>query len=355
MADMEFANPPEIRNGLKEYIDKAVLGYSRPTDAFFQAVMGWQQRKFGYEVEKEWIKTSAGVVPALFALVEGMTNKEDGIILMTPVYYPFFYAVNWTGRNLATNSLINNGGIYSIDFDDLEQKASRPENTMLMFCSPHNPSGRVWTEDELVRVAEICARHDVLLVSDEIHQDLIMPGYKHITMGNIAPKVGAEYVVCTGPSKTFNLAGMEASTIFIPNKEHRDTYWNLMMNRATFTCNILGYKACEIAYTQCDEWLAQLIVQVDKNHKLLCDFFAKHFPNFIVSPLEATYLSWVDFRSLGIEHTELERLMQQEAEVFLNEGYVFGEEGIGFERFNIACPAEVLNEALERIKTVFKN
>ena len=354
MADMEYANPPEIRNGLKVYIDQTVLGYTRPTDAFYEAVIGWQQRKFGYDVEQEWIKTSAGVVPALFALVEGMTKKDDGIILTTPVYYPFFYAVHWTGRNLVTSSLHNDKGYYSIDFDDLEEKASRPENTLLLFCNPHNPSGRVWTEAELIRVAEICAKHKVLLVSDEIHQDLIMPGYKQITMGNIAPKIGAEYVVCTGPSKTFNLAGMETSTIFIPNKEIRDTYWNLMMNRATFTCNILGYKAVEIAYTECDEWLAQLIAQINKNQKLLCDFFAEHFPDFVVSPLESTYLSWVDFRSLGIEHKEMERMMRQEAEVFLNEGYVFGDEGIGFERFNIACPSVVLSEALERIKTVFK-
>ena len=350
MADMEFVNPPEIRDGLREYIDKTVLGYSRPTESFFQAVMNWQRRKFGYEVQREWIKISSGVVPVLFALVEGLTNKDNGIILMTPAYYPFFYAVQWSGRNLVTSSLINTKGAYTIDFDDLEHKASRPENTMLLFCSPHNPSGRAWTESELTRVAEICARHRVIIVSDEVHQDLVMPGHRHITIGNVAPKVGAEYIICTGPSKTFNLAGMETSTIFIPNKKHRDIYWKVAMNRGAFTCNILGLKACEIAYTSCDEWLEQMLVQVDKNQRLLLEFFSKHFPDLIVSPLEATYLSWVDFRSLGIEPMELERLLQQEAEVFLSQGYIFGDEGIGFARFNIACPSDVLAEALERVR-----
>lgn len=354
VADMEFMTAPEIRKGLQNYIDSTILGYTSPTDSYYDAVISWEKRHFDYEIKREWIMESSGVVPALFALVEGFTKPSDGVLVMTPVYYPFYLAVERSGRKLIESPLVHENNYYTIDFEDLEKKAQDPQTTMLIFCSPHNPVGRVWKEEELQKVAEICARNHVLIISDEIHQDIIMPGHKQITMGNIARSVGADCIICIAPSKTFNLAGMQISNIILPNKKHHDQFFKVMGKRATVTCNVLGYIACEIAYTQCDEWHHQLIQKIDENRKVLKTFFENNLPTIPVTPLEGTYLMWADFRTLGYDYKKLEEKMQQEAEVFLDEGYMFGKYGEGFERFNIACPTDVLTGALNRIKQTFK-
>jgi cystathionine beta-lyase len=349
VADMEFKNPPEITEGLKEYIDSTILGYTQPTDSYLNAVCNWMKRRHGWVVKRDWIIGSPGVVNALFLAVKAFTNQGDGIIIQTPVYYPFNAAIERNQRTLVKNPLIYTGSNYIIDYDDLERKAHDPKNKVLMFCSPHNPVGRVWTPEELTRVGEICLRNNVLIISDEIHFDLIMPGHKHTVFANVSEDLANNTIVCTSPSKTFNLAGMQTSNIIIPNEKIRNAYLREMASNGSYSLNILGYKACEIAYTECEEWLDQLLELIFNNHLELKQFIEKNIPVIKVIELEGTYLQWMDFRALGLNKQELENLMHFEAELFFDEGYIFGEEGAGFERMNLACPIGIMMDGLKRL------
>ena len=354
VADMELKNPPEIIKGLQEYLEDSILGYSTATEGYLDAVTNWTKRRHGWETKPEWLINTPGVVNAFFQAVKAFTNKGDGVIVMTPVYYPFYMAVEKNERNIVRNPLIlNEEGKYEIDFDDLREKAKISTNKLLILSNPHNPVGRVWTEDELRKVGEICLENNVLVVSDEIHCDLIMPGYKHTTFANICEEFADNTITCISPSKTFNIAGMQSSNIFIKNEKLREKYLEELLKTAQFNgLNILGFKATEIAYTQCDEWLNQLIELIDTNRKVLTEFIETNIPQIKVINMEGTYLQWIDCRGLGIDYKELERINIFEAELFTDEGYIFGEEGIGFERLNLACPTSVIMDALERFKNV---
>jgi len=349
VADMELLNPPEIIAGLKEFLDHAVLGYTLPTDAYKKAVTGFMKRRHNWEIEEDWIVQSPGVIPTFFVAVNAFTDPGDGVIIMPPVYYPFSMAASVNGRTLVNNPLIEQNGTYRIDFDDLEAKAKDPKNKLLIFCSPHNPVGRVWTKEELSSLADICNRNKVLVISDEIHFDLLLPGAVQTIYSTLSEETAQNCIVCTAPSKTFNLAGMQVSNIIIPNKELREKFENQLMKNGLVMIGILGQKACEIAYTQCDAWLDELIRLITVNHRVIVDFMAKNLPMIKVFPLEGTYLQWLDFRPLGLDYRALEEFMIKDAEWFLDEGAVFGVEGRGFERINIACPTAVLEEALERL------
>jgi cystathionine beta-lyase len=355
VADMELKNPPEIVAGLKEFIDATILGYARPTENYLKAVCSWMETRHNWLIKPEWIVGSPGVVNAFFLAVKAFSNPGDGIIIQPPVYYPFYAAAEKNQRKLVKNPLILTGSTYLIDFDDLELKAQDPKNKILLFCSPHNPVGRVWTPQELAQVGEICIRNNVLIISDEIHFDLIMPGYKHTVFANISEEISNNMIVCTAPSKTFNLAGMQTSNIIIPNDKIRQRYLQEMGANGMFTLNILGYKACEIAYTKCEEWLKQLLKLIHHNHLELKKFIEERIPVIKVFDLEGTYLQWLDFRGLGLDHNELEKRLHLEAELFFDEGYLFGEEGCGFERMNLACPTRVLMEGLNRLEATFKS
>lgn len=349
VADMELKNPPEIVEGLKNYIDSAVLGYTQPTYSYLNAVCGWMKRRHDWVVQRDWIVGSPGVVSAFFLAVKALTDPRDGIIIQTPVYYPFYAAVERNQRTLVKNPLIFTGSTYIINYDDLERKARDPRNKMLLFCSPHNPVGRVWTREELAEVGEICLRNNVLIVSDEIHFDLIMPGHKHTVFANISDELSNNTIVCTAPSKTFNLAGMQTSNIIIPNDKIRKAYLEVMASNGLYTLNILGYKACEIAYTECEAWLEQLLKLIYHNHLELKKFIEQEVPVIKVIEFQGTYLQWMDFRGIGLNEHELEKTMHFEAEVFFDEGYLFGEEGAGFERMNLACPTRVIMDGLKRL------
>lgn len=355
VADMELKNAPEITEGLKNYIDTHILGYTMPTEGYLNAVCGWMKKRQNWEIKPEWIVGSAGVVGAFYSAIRALTSPGDGVIIMTPVYYPFFSAIELNERKIVKNPLINTGDTYVIDYEDLETKAKDSKNKILLFCSPHNPVGRVWKKEELEKVADICLKNDVLIISDEIHFDLIMPGYEHTVFANISEEAADNMIVCTAPSKTFNLAGMQTSNIIIPNKKIRDTYLKEVTSNGFFTLNILGYKACEIAYTECEDWLNQLIDLIYQNHLELKKYFEQNLPQIKVYDLEGTYLQWMDFSALGMDKDELEEFMHMEAEVFFDEGYVFGEEGNGFERMNIACPTKVMMTGLERLVNAIKN
>lgn len=351
VADMEFKNAPEIIEGLKEYLDTHIMGYTGATESYYESVLDWMQQRHGFRPKKEWIVETAGVVPAIYRMVQSFTEPEDGVMIMTPVYYPFSEAVVRSGRRLVETELKNNSGYYEIDFMDFEGKASRDDVKMLILCSPHNPIGRIWTREELTRIAQICIRHHVFIISDEIHADLILPGYEHVSMGTLGDNYLDNCAICTAPSKTFNLAGFQTSNILIPNGVCRN---KLTKARGYFSLNILGYQACELAYRRAGEWLEELLLVLDKNKKMVDNFFEEKFPMFPVSPLQGTYLIWIDFRAMGLKPKELEKFMQEKASLYFDEGYLFGKAGEGFERMNIACPTAVLEAALKRLEKALK-
>lgn len=347
-ADMEFLTAPEIREGLKTYIDTVIQGYTDPTQAYFDAVLDWQRRRHGYEGKQEWIVTTSGVVPAIFFLVNLLTEPGDGIIIQQPVYYPFSLAAKLTGRRLVNNALIRKEETYEIDFDDLEAKARDPRNKILIFCNPHNPVGKVWSREDLERLVEICAANHVFIIDDEIHNDLVMPGHRHTALPTVSAEASRICAYCTAPSKTFNLAGMQLSNIFIEDPEVRGRLSLSKLMGMSLSQVAISYEACRLAYEKGEPWLEELLQVVDGNAKYVASFLAEHIPQARCYPLEGTYLLWVDFGGLGLHHKELERLMLS-AKLFLDEGAMFGKEGRGFERFNLALPRSAVESAMARL------
>lgn len=348
VADMEFKTPPEIVEALKKYLEEQILGYTRATPEYLEAVRNWMKKRHDWEIRDEWVVSTPGVVNALYAAVRAYTEVGEGVIIMPPVYHPFFSAIETSKRTLVTNPLINNAGSYEIDYEDLEIKASDPRNKLLLFCSPHNPVGRVWTENELKKVAEICLRNNILIVSDEIHFDLIMPKQSHMVFAKLEGALD-HVIVCTAPSKTFNLAGMQTSNIIIPSEGLRDKFKAELAKSAISDLNALGYKACETAYNECAPWLDEVILEIYENHRILKEHMEKYHPEIIVYPLEGTYLQWIDLRALGLERDALEKFLQEDAKIFINLGCMFGTGGEGFIRMNIACPTFLMKEGMERL------
>ncbi len=349
VADMELLNPPEIIKGLQDYLDHLVLGYTGPTQAYFDAVAGWMKKRHKWDIKPEWLVQTAGVVSAFFTAVNAFSNPGDGILFFTPAYYPFYGAIDQQARKQVKMPLVLTGDTYDIPWELFEKEAAKPENKVLLFCSPHNPVGRIWKKEELRRVADICLKNNVLVVSDEIHFDLIMPGFEHIVYSRVGEDAADACIILTAPSKTFNLAGAQCSNAVIKNDDIREKFTAALKATGFHMLNIFAYKACEIAYTQCEEWLHQLLELILVNHLVVKDYFAKHLPMIKIFDLEGTYLQWMDFRALGLDKDELERIMHFEAEVFMDEGYVFGMEGEGFERMNLAAPTRYIKDACERI------
>lgn len=355
VADMEFETAPEIVTAIKEEVEHYVLGYANPTREYLDTVCRWMRERHGWDARPEWILPEHGIVDAFFNAVKIFTQPGEGVMLMTPVYYPMYRAVNDNSRVLVDCPLVYKCDRYEIDFADFERKATDENTKLLILCSPHNPIGRVWRRDELEHIAEICLKHHVLVLSDEIHFDLVMPGHRHIVYASLSEEAANNCIVCTAPSKTFNLAGLQTSNIFVPNPALREQYMaGLKRGNPNPKCNILGYRACEAAYKHSAPWLEQAIRVIDTNRKLVADFMAREFPQVQVIDLEATYLLWMNWRGLGLDSRELERINHQEARLFFDEGYIFGAQGDGFERWNLACPTRYIREALERMKTAYK-
>jgi putative C-S lyase len=351
VADMEFMNAPEIREGLKNFIDHVPLGYGSPHEGYYEAVRGWMKRRHDWEIDKDWIVTSRGVVEGFTIAVRAFTGPGDGVILMTPVYYPMYSAIERNGRRLVENPLIIRDGHYRIDFEDLEKKAGDGAAKLLLLCSPHNPTGRVWTPEELERIGRICVEHGVLVVSDEIHCDLVMPGHTHRVFASISEAFARRSVIHTAPSKTFNLAGMQTSNTIISSPALREAFLREMYASTGHSqCGVLGYEACRLAYNECGEWLDGALARIHANYLMVRDFLSRELEGVRVFDLEGTYLLWLDFNPLGIDYRELERLLKEDARLFFDEGYIFGGAGRGFERWNLACPGRFIQKGLERLK-----
>jgi putative C-S lyase len=356
VADMELKNAPQIMKGLQEFFDadKTMLGYTSPTESYNDAVRSWMKRRHNWDVDMKWNLLSPGVVTAFFVAVRAFSEPGDGVIMFSPVYYPFKMAIEKNRRTVVDVPLLQRDMRYEIDWEKFEAAAKIPANKILLFCSPHNPVGRVWSVSELRRVSEICLNNNVLMLSDEIHNDLIMPGCTHTVYATISKEAEQNCIICTAPSKTFSLAGLQTSNILVPNPELHKKMFEEMFGSALFTLNAVGYKACEIAYTQCEDWLDQVIGLVDHNAKLVEVFMAEKIPQIKVFPLEGTYLQWWDCRALFDDHKEMEEFMRKKALLFLDEGYMFGDTGKGFERINLACPTRILQEALDRLYVALK-
>ena len=346
-ADMEFKNPPELAEGLKEYIDHSILGYTMPNDAFYASVVRWMKDRHQWDIKPEWLVQAPGVVNALFGIVKTFTEPGDGIIIMQPVYHPFAMAITQNNRVLVNNALIHDGNTYQIDFEDLEKKAKDPKNKMLIFCSPHNPIGRVWTREELEKVGRICIDNNVLVVSDEIHFDFILTGYKHTVFASISEEFAQHCIICTAPSKTFNIAGLKISNIVIPNDELRKKL--LEKYQRDFSSNALGIQACRICYDRCGAWKDEMLCMIEYNYQQVKRFVEEKIPQIKVTELQGTYLLWLDCTGLGLSDEQLEKLTL-DADLYLNQGRMFGEGGSGFERVNLACPTRYLIAAMERLK-----
>ena len=346
VADMELNDCPEIIEGLREYLKTAVLGYTVPRPAYYEAVQSWMQRRHGFLPEKDWFVTSPGIVPALYELVNAMTVPGDAVLMLSPVYHPFRLCAQRQRREAVFCPLVERGTTYDIDFTLFEKLCSEPKVKMFLLCSPHNPVGRIWTEEEVVRLADICRKHGVLFVSDEIHADLILPGYTHFSAGRLPEQYRDTLILCTAPTKTFNLAGMQVSNLFIPNKALRG---KIGLDKEYGMLGALSYEACRLAYEKGEAWLEELRQVLDANKKLVETFCRQELPEIRPFELMGTYLLWLDCRSLGLSKEQLEKRMVSH-DLYFDEGYIFGEEGAGFERMNIACPTDVLRKALARFK-----
>lgn len=354
VADSDLKLAPEISEGLIEFMqNNPVFGYTVPTKSYYDSVINWMKDKYDYVIDQESIVLSNGIVPALGDAVLAYSKENEGVIIFTPVYYPFYGAIELNNRKVVKCPLVNTGSSYQIDFDLFEQLAKQPENNLLILCSPHNPVGRVWTKEELTKLADICLENNIIIVSDEIHQDLTMPGYTHYPIATLSKEVENITVTCTAPSKSFNIAGLQGSNIIIKDKELRDKFVEQQSKKHFFTLNTISFEATRLAYQKGDNWLTEFKQLIYTNYQLVVDFIKENMPEVVVYPLEGTYLVWLDFRKLGYDYQELEKKMI-EADLFLDEGYVFGDEGKGFERINIACPTKVLADALERLKNIFK-
>lgn len=354
VADMELKIAPEIREGLKKYIDEAILGYTGATDKYYEAVISWMKRRHNFDIQKEWIVTSSGVVSALFDSVKAFTEKEDGVIVFTPVYYPFYSAIKLNERKIVECPLMENEGRYTIDFESFEKLAKEEKNTLLILCSPHNPVGRVWSKEELKKIGEIALENNLKIVSDEIHFDILMEGEKHTVLQTLSEELSEITVTCTAPTKTFNLAGIGISNIIIKNEKMRKKFINEQGRSSAHVFAALGYRACILAYTQAEEWFEEFLQLINKNQKIVNRFFEEKFIKLRAPLIQGTYLQWIDFRALGLRGEELKKFMNGKAQLFFSEGYTFGKNGDGFERMNLAVPTHILEKGLERLYKAIK-
>ena len=354
VADMDFRAPQPVIDALTTRIQHGIFGYSMPTEKTKSAIQGWLNRRHNWSIQQDWIVFTPGVVPALSAAVNTYTKKGEKVVIQSPVYYPFRDMVEKSEREVVDNPLVRRNGKYEMDFYDLELKISDPEVKMLLLCNPHNPVGRVWKKEELMKLAELCLAHNVLIVSDDIHFDLIFKGYQHTLISTLSNEIAANTITCIAPSKTFNLAGMQLSTIIIPDEEKREQFNAYMGKLGLFAPSPFGITAVEAAYNHGEEWLEELMDYLQGNLSYLTTFINERLPQIDVIEPEGTYLVWLDFNKLDMSHEDLEQFVQGEARLALDEGYIFGEGGKGFERINIACPRSVLQEGLERLEKAIK-
>lgn len=349
VADMDFEVAPEIVKVLEERVNHKVFGYVYPSEDYFTSVIDWMDRRHGFKVEKDWIAFTPGVVSGISYAIRAFTEEDDNIIIQTPVYHPFYYTIRENKRNIVKNPLIFKDGNYTMDFEDLEKKIDE-KTKMIIICNPHNPVGRVWTEEELKKLTDICLKHDIIIVSDEIHSDLVYSGHKHTMLGSISDEVMNKCVMCTAPSKSFNLAGLQVSNMIIPNDELREKFIAEREKDHLIRPNIFAERGLVAAYGKSENWLDELMVYIEGNKDYFIDYLENHIPQLKVVKPEGTYLLWMDCSGLNMSADELERFFIDKCGLVLNRGDMFGEEGANFQRVNIGCTRATLEKSLIRMK-----
>ena len=351
VADMDFETPDFVRNAVIKRAEHPVYGYHFKDEAYYQSIMGWLKRRHHWDVKQEWLSFVPGVVCGFNMAVMAFTEPGDEVIIQSPVYPPFHSAVSGHGRKLVYNTLINRADGYGINFDQLVEQVKTAK--MLILCNPHNPVGRSWRRDELELLGEICLKNNVLVVSDEIHCDLVLPGFKHTPFATLGHQYALNSITFHAASKTFNLAGLATSTAIIPNPEIRMRFNNYVHSMEAELGNIFGKVATETAMNQGDEWLGQLLDYVQGNIDYVSDFLTKNLPKVHFHKPQATYMMWLDFNEYGLSEEELWQTMTQKALLGFNRGKDFGEEGSGFFRINLACPRATVEEAMRRLQEHF--
>ena len=352
VADMDFETPDFVREAVIRRAEHPVYGYHFKDEPYFDAIRGWLERRHQWTVEREWMSFVPGVVCGFTIAVMAFTQEGDEVIIQSPVYPPFHHAVAEHGRKLVYNTLKVTDQGYVMDYDLLEEQAKTAK--MLILCNPHNPVGRCWTREELQRLSEICLRHGVLVLSDEIHCDLVLPGYKHTPYATLGEEAAQHCLVFHAASKTFNLAGLATSTAIVPNLALRKQYVHFVEAMEAHLGNIFGKVATQVAMEQGDEWLEQLLAYVQGNVDYVSDFLRCHLPKVKFFKPQATYMMWLDFNGYGLSEEELWRKMTQEAQLGLNRGKDFGQEGSGFFRINLACPRATVEDAMRRLRQCYR-
>ncbi len=355
IADMDLKTAPVIIDAMREKLEQGIFGYVYRPASYYQSAADWIERRFDYKIDPKTLINSPGVVPTLSILVRLMTKADEKVLIQSPVYYPFSAVVRENERELVVNSLVKDEtGYYTIDFEDFEKKVSDEKVTLFIMCSPHNPVGRVWKREELQKMSELCLKYNVRVIADEIWRDIVMPGYKHIPVASLSKEVEHNTITCFSPTKTFNIAGLQASFATLPREEE----WKMLdeeLGRLDVKRNspfsLVGFEA---AYTKGEEWLEELLIHLDGNMDYVVNFVKERIPEVKVRKSEGTYLMWLDFSGLGMTKEELSMFMQKEAKIALDDGFWFGENGAGFERMNIACPRYMVEEGMNRIENAVK-
>lgn len=350
VADMDFKTAPAIINRLKNTVEYGIYGYSDSKEDYYIAVSNWYEKHFGYKIKKSWIVKTPGVVFAIAIAIRALTNVGDGVLIQNPVYYPFSDVIRENERVLVNNSLVRNGNKYEIDFKDFERKIIENNVKLFILCSPHNPVGRVWKKWELKKLGDICIKHNVYVLSDEIHSDFVYPGYKHTMFNTLSEAYEKISITCTAPSKSFNLAGLQISNIIIPNIEIRKKIKKEIAEVGYSSVGIMGIVACQAAYEEGEEWLNELKQYIYSNLGYLRNYLEDNIPEIELVEPEGTYLVWLDCSKLGISGKKLEEFIIHKAGLWLDVGYIFGKEGDNYIRVNIACPKSILDKALNRLE-----
>ena len=351
VADMDFRTAPTITEALARRVAHGIFGYTRVPEAYYNAVTGWFARRHGWHFKKEWMIYTSGVVPAISAIIKALARPGDKVLVQTPVYNCFFSSIRNNGCEAACSPLLRTGDTYRMDFDDLERKAADPAVKLMLLCNPHNPAGRVWTREELTRLGEICLRHDVTVVADEIHCELVFPEYTYTPFASISEEFQRRSVACVSPSKAFNIAGLQIANIVAADDGMRERIDRAININEVCDVNPFGVEATIAAYNEGEEWLTQLIGYLKGNYEFMKDYCAKHLPDFPTAKLEGTYLVWMDCSVLHIPSEELERQLVEQARLWLNAGAMYRSPKEGFMRWNIACPRQRLAEALDRFRS----
>ena len=355
VADMDFKTAPAIIDALRKRIDNGCFGYTLVPDEYYDAVTGWFARRHGWNINGNLMIYTSGVVPAISAILKALTEKGDKVIVQTPVYNCFFSSIRNNGCELLANPLVREGDTYKIDFDDLEKKASDPKAKIMLLCNPHNPTGRVWTREELTGIGEICLRHGLTVISDEIHCEFVYKDYTYTPFASISKEFAANGVVCISPSKAFNIAGLQIANIVAPDEEMRARIDRAININEVCDVNPFGVIATIAAYNDSEDWMDQLVEYIEGNYRYMKDFCEKHLPGFPVMKLEGTYLAWMDCRRLGETSELIERQLEDEVRLKLNAGTMYGADGEGYMRWNLACPRALVKDGLERFQAFVGN